>query len=212
MVNSTAASNDGLVPPSRPGGERNGGRRIVLVNGIPASGKSTIAVELSKHTGWLQLSLDNIKNPFLQRLEGVDRELNRTLGRASYQVMWSIVANAPAGSTFILDAWFGFQPKEVLVDYLAGSGVTSVVEIWCDVCATVAASRYQARMDQRLPGHPGAEYLPELIALAERAGPMNLGPVYRVDQSVAMDIDNMADWILRAFNSAANSNNETLRS
>ncbi len=170
------------------------GKRVILVNGIPASGKSRLAVELSAQTGWLQLSLDGIKNPFLQRLQGVDRAFNRILGQASYQVIWSIVADAPQGSTFIVDAWFGFQPKEVLRDYLTQAGVTQVVEIWCQISAELAATRYGARLDQRLPGHLGAEYIPELKILAANAEPISFGPVYYVDQDKPVNIQVIKDW------------------
>jgi len=182
------------------------GKRIVLVNGIPASGKTSLAVELSKRTRWLHLSLDGIKNPFLQLIEGVDRAFNRVLGRASYQAIWSIVADAPPGSTFIVDAWFGFQPKEVLKDYLIQADVTYLAEIWCDISGELAAERYAARLDHRLPGHPGKEYLPELIALANRAEPMAFGPVYRAQQNQPVDINKMNDWITQVFESPVDFN------
>ncbi|WP_410016778.1 AAA family ATPase [Sodalis sp. C49] len=174
-----------------------------MINGIPASGKSTLAAGLSRQSGWLSLSLDGIKNPFLQHLGGVDRTMNRTLGKASYQVIWSIVAQAPAGSTFIIDAWFGFQPRELLAHYLAHAGVTRLVEVWCRISAQLAAARYAARLADRLPGHPGAEYLPELRALAERAGPMALGPIFSVDQDQPQDTRVIYDWIMQTLPRAA---------
>ncbi|MCC3702798.1 AAA family ATPase [Rouxiella badensis] len=171
------------------------GKRVILVNGIPASGKSSLAVALSAKTGWLPLSLDGIKNPFLQRIEGVDRAFNRKLGQASYQVIWSIVADAPQGSTFIVDAWFGFQPKEVLSDYLTQAGVTQILEIWCQVSAETAAARYEARLGERVAGHLGAEYIPELKILAGKAQPMELGPVYYSNQEFPVDINAIKGWI-----------------
>lgn len=171
------------------------GKRVILLNGIPASGKSSLAVELSANTGWLALSVDGIKNPFLQRLEGVDRAFNRKLGQASYQVIWSIIGSAPAGSTFIVDAWFGFQPKELLADYLAQAGISKALEIWCQVSPETAAARYEARLGERLPGHLGAEYIPELKVLAEKAQPMALGPVYYCDRENPADINDIRRWI-----------------
>lgn len=221
MAESRAASNadtratipdeGGLLSIGRRVGQP-GGRQVVLINGIPASGKSTLAAELSARTGWLQLSLDGIKNPFLQYLQPVDREFNRVLGRASYQAIWSIVANAPQGSTLIIDAWFGFQPKEILLAYLAQAGITGVAEVWCEVSGDIAIGRYKARLEHRLPGHPGEEYLPELKALAERAEPMNIGPVYRADQNVPLDIEKIINWIFHAFESPVDIKVNTLRS
>ncbi|MDK4701930.1 ROK family protein [Rhizobium sp. CNPSo 4062] len=175
------------------------GKRVVLVNGVPASGKSRLAKALSLRTGWPVLSLDGIKNPFLQHIGPVDRDFNRTLGKASYQAIWSVIANAPAGSTFIIDAWFGFQPKAQLESYLNAAQIDRVAELWCKVPGSVAGERYASRLKERLPGHPGAEYVPELIALADRAEPMGCGAVMTVDQTEEPDMEAVMAWLSKVF-------------
>ncbi|TPM04956.1 ROK family protein [Mesorhizobium sp. B2-3-10] len=170
-------------------------RRAVLVNGIPASGKSTVSRGIADRMGWPLLALDTVKNPFLEVLGGGDREFNRTLGRASYQAIWSLVGDAPAGSTFIVDAWFGFQPRQVLEDHLRNAGVEHTVEIWCHAPGEVLAERYGARLGQRLPGHPGAAYIPELIELAKRAEPLRRGPLFDVDTTQPIDFEAIAAWL-----------------
>ena len=174
-------------------------KRVVLVNGVPASGKSHLAKLLSQRTGWPVLSLDGIKNPFLEHIGGVDRDFNRTLGKASYQAIWMFIREAPAGSTFIIDAWFGFQPKAVLEAYIQDAGVDRVAELWCKVPGAIAGERYASRLKNRLPGHPGAEYVSELVALADRAKPMECGPVMAIDQTKEPDMDNITAWISKVF-------------
>ncbi|RWE42214.1 MAG: ROK family protein [Mesorhizobium sp.] len=169
--------------------------RAVLVNGIPASGKSTVSRGIADRMGWPLLALDTVKNPFLEVLGGANREFNRTLGRASYQAIWSVVGDAPAGSTFIVDAWFGFQPRQVLEDHLRKAGVEDTVEIWCHAPSKVLAGRYGARLGQRLPGHPGAAYIPELIELAKRAEPLRRGPLFDVDTTQPIDFDAITAWL-----------------
>ena len=175
------------------------GKHVVLVNGVPASGKSRLAKALSERTGWPILSLDKIKNPFLQHIGPVDRDFNRTLGKASYQAIWSVIADAPANSTFIVDAWFGFQPKAQLESYLCDAKIESVAELWCKVPGTVAGERYASRLKDRLPGHPGAEYVPELVALADRAEPMGCGAVMTVDQTKEPDMEAILAWVSQVF-------------
>ncbi|MGB9096102.1 AAA family ATPase [Erwinia sp.] len=170
------------------------GKRVVMVNGIPASGKSSIARALSQASGWPVLSVDGIKEPFMQQFGQLDRPLNRRLGIASYQAIWSVIAAAPQGCTFIVDAWFGFQPKESLVAFLQQANVTSLAEIWCQLPGELAAERYASRLADRLPGHPGAEYIPELVALAERAEPMQLSPVYVADQTKPVSNESIIAW------------------
>lgn len=173
----------------------NAGKRVVMVNGIPASGKSSIANALSGATGWPLLSIDGIKEPFMQQFAEVDRSLNRRLGIASYQAIWSVIAAAPQGCTFIVDAWFGFQPKQTLIAGLHRAGVRSLAEVWCQISGELAAERYASRLADRLPGHPGAEYIPELIALAEKAEPMRLSPLYVADQMQPADNEKIVNWI-----------------
>ena len=176
------------------------GKRLVLVNGVPASGKSGVASELSKATGWPVLSLDTIKNPFLGEIEGVDRPFNRKLGRASLKAMFAIVAEAPAGTTMILDAWFGFQPRELVLELIASSGADYFAEVWCSAPPQVIGERYSARAANRLPGHPGTDYVPELIALAARAEPLRVGGVVEVDTMVEVDAAALKERLSLHFN------------
>jgi len=182
-------------PHTSPSTQSSRPRRAVLVNGIPASGKSTVSRGIADRMGWPLLALDTIKNPFLEVLGGGDRLFNRTLGRASYQAIWSVVGEAPAGATFIVDAWFGFQPREVLEDHLRKAGVEQTFEIWCHAPGEVLAERYGARLDQRPAGHPGAAYIPELIELAKRAEPLRRGPLFDVDTTKPIDFDAITAWL-----------------
>jgi glucokinase len=159
------------------------GHRLVMVNGVPASGKSTVASMISGARGWPLLALDTIKNPFLAEIGNVDRPFNRVLGRASYRAMFDVIGAAPADSTFVVDAWFGFQPRELLRELLEKAEITEIVEIWCSAAPELIADRYRNRAGERLPGHPGAEYADELAILAAKAEPMALGPVLQVDTS-----------------------------
>ena len=128
-------------------------------------------------------------------LGGGDRAFNRMLGRASYQAIWSVVGEAPAGSIFIVDAWFGFQPRRLLEDHLGNAGVELTAEIWCHAPGEVLAERYRARLDQRPAGHPGAAYVPELIELAKRAEPLRRGPLFDVDTTKPVDFDAITGWL-----------------
>ena len=174
-------------------------KRAVLVNGIPASGKSAVALALSRATGWPVLALDTIKNPFLHHLGGADRVGNRTLGRASYQAIFATLRDAPPGTTTIIDAWFGFEPLEVLETHLATAGITETAEIWCHAPAEILAERYGSRLGARLPGHPGADYIPELMALAARATPIGRGPLRDVDTTKPTDTAVLVEWLTRLW-------------
>lgn len=93
-------------------------------------GKSTITRLLAETFSLPVLTIDGIKEPFMARLAPVDRPMNRQLGCAAYEVIWSIVGASPASMVWLIDAWFGFQPRETLQKLLQQAGVEQVIEIW----------------------------------------------------------------------------------
>lgn len=170
-------------------------KRAIFVNGVPASGKSAVARALSDATGWPVLTLDTIKNPFLTILPPGDRLFNRTLGRASYAAIFDLIADAPQGTTVIIDAWFGFQPLETLQDHITRAGLTELAEVWCQAPPETVGARYAARLGSRPAGHPGADYVPELITLAARATPTGLAPRFDVNTTLPLDLPALTAWL-----------------
>ena len=171
------------------------GRRLVMVNGVPASGKSRVAAALSDASGWPVYALDTVKDPFLSEIGGVDRAFNRVLGRASYRAIFALIAAGPPDMTAIVDAWFGFQPRDLLQSLLAEAGIGEVSELFCHAPPGLIAERYRTRAGGRPSGHPGPEYADELRALAERARPMGLGPVHEVDTSGPLNIGAILNFV-----------------
>jgi glucokinase len=170
-------------------------KTAVLVNGVPASGKSTVARALADATGWPLLTLDTIKEAFFAHLGVGDREYNRKLGRASYEAIFALAADFSGGSTIVFDAWFGFQPPEVLERHLARAKIGGTVELWCQATPDVVGARYAARLGQRSAGHLGADYVPELIELAKTAKPLGPYPSLAVDTTQPLALDEVLRWI-----------------
>lgn len=177
-------------------------KTVILVNGVPASGKSTIAKAISVHFDHPYLSIDVIKEPFMAIHDNIDRAFNREMGKSAYQVIWDTVSDAPDGCTYVIDAWFGFQPKETLEQYLKSAGVDQVIEVWNQISPELVSQRYRDRLPFRKEGHPGEEYIPELAALAERASPMRVGTLISVDQDKGFEMGDLLASI--------QSNNRTL--
>jgi glucokinase len=158
-------------------------RTAILVNGVPASGKSTVSRRLSAELSLPLLALDTVKEALFAELGTGDRLHNRRFGRASYGAIWALVGAFPVDAAVVVDAWFGFQPPELLLDHLNRAEVARVIEIWCWAPAEVIAQRYTDRAGQRHAGHLGLDYVPELRLLAERARPLGIGPAISVDTS-----------------------------
>lgn len=175
-------------------------KTAILVNGIPASGKSSVARPLSARLGCPLMTLDTVKDPLFEHFGVGDREHNRKLGRASYAAIFRAVGDWPDPSSVVVDAWFGFQPPEVLEQHLAAAGIDRTAEIWCHAPSQVLAERYRARLGQRSAGHPGESYIPELVELSRHAAPIRRGPVFEVETTRPVPIDDLLDWLGREEN------------
>lgn len=176
-------------------------KKLILVNGIPASGKSTVTQSLSEYFNFPVLSIDEIKEPFMvQFADIIDRPLNRKLGHAAYESMFNIVNSSSSETVFILDAWFGFREKAILENYLKKCGCEKPIEIWNSISSDNVAERYKQRCGCRLKGHPGEEYIPELMRLAETAKPMDFGDVYIYDQNEGGNQADLIAWVRSQLN------------
>ncbi len=161
-------------------------KSAVLVNGVPASGKSTVTRNLvaqleAAGIAAVPLTLDTVKEGLFVHVGTGDRAYNRMLGRASYHAIFNTIAAFPDNLVPVIDAWHGFEPADVLRAHLARSGIGRVAEVWVAIAPAVAAARYRARAAKRHMGHLPASYADELFELAGVARPRSFGPVIEIN-------------------------------
>ncbi len=172
-------------------------RKAIIVNGPPASGKSTIAREMARSFNLPILARDTIQEVLYDVIGTGDREYNRMLGRAGMAVIWAVINNFPLNASVIIDTWCRYPPYDWVVQGLATAGIDRFVEIWCHAPGEILSSRYLSRVGVRHPGHPGKEFAVELIEIAKKAKPMGIGELFLVDTSSPemMDYQKMASWV-----------------
>jgi predicted kinase len=179
---------------------------VVLVSGVPGTGKSTIAGPLAAELGFALLAKDRIKEvladaldvgagvpvgrvPGLWILGPVDPELSRRLGAAAMELMWALAADTPA---VVLDANFWVDDERLRRRIRALSACP--VEVHCTCPVPLAAQRYQARSGSRHRIHAqrgaGGILRPEHIARSAR--PAGAGPVIAVDTAGPVDVPALA--------------------
>lgn len=181
-------------------------KTAILVNGVPASGKSMLARNLvsgltKQRVAAVPFALDTVKEALFAQIGTGDREYNRMLGRASYHAIFNTIAEFPDSLIPVIDAWHGFQPKEVLTSHLKMARIENVLEIWCHVSPDVAAARYRKRSAERHGGHLPASYAEELFELAGTAKPVSIGPVLTTSGEQAFD-PTVIEWVMSHINPA----------
>lgn len=162
-------------------------RRIVLISGPPASGKSTIARPLAEALGFALLTKDDIKESLFASLGGTpgDVAFSRRLSDASMQLLWDLAPRCPR---IVLEANFRTQSEfeRAQVASLIARPRTQLVEVFCHIPLEEAARRFAARARHgRHPAHALREMsIEQLHVYAERFA---LSSVIEVDTCVPVD-------------------------
>lgn len=159
--------------------------RLIVVSGVPAGGKTTLATRLGDDLGMPVLSKDTFKEALFDSLGTGDLAWSRRLGAAAYALLYRTAAQLlAAGAGVLLEA--NFSRGVALVDLLrlGEAARPALVQVEC-ARATVAA-RYAARAVRggRHPGHLDRAYAGGVLADldAGRYEPLSLGwPLLRVD-------------------------------
>jgi predicted kinase len=174
-------------------------RLVILVNGLPGSGKTTLGRPLARRLRLPLLSKDVIKEAHAEVFgaqppdDRPQRDWNRMFGAAANSAMWCLLADSACGAV-LESTWPAGETWELVQSGLEFAQVARPLQIWCEVPLALARQRYTLRHPSRHPVHgdePDNEEWEERWALA---APLPIPDTLHLDTTRPVDLDQIAHW------------------
>jgi predicted kinase len=168
---------------------------VVLVTGLPGSGKTTLARRLSRELRLPLLSKDAIKEAIFDAVSPAGGGVTRAmLNDATDNVLWRQLAACPVGA--VVDMWINpTRGDDARVrSELANLQAATVYEIQCQCPGELAAKRYAARPRSAVH-RVGDEVEREIRNLAALVTPLGVGRALPVDTSAPVQVQLVVGWL-----------------
>jgi predicted kinase len=159
---------------------------LIVIGGLPASGKSKLAERLRARLRWPLLSKDVYKEMLFDTLGIGDRDWSRRLSKAAYALLFAEADRLlDCGQSYIIEGNFRWAEHRQRFDDLAARNA-QFIQVACRADPSVLVERFRLRAQsgQRHPGHVDIESLSEieseLLMAVQRALPLG-APVVECD-------------------------------
>jgi predicted kinase len=129
---------------------------LIIINGLPATGKTTFAEKLSQEFDLPLLVRDKIKETLFDSLGHSDREWSRKLGSASFDLLWKMTEELmKTKMPFIVESPFNKElDSQRLIEYREKFGY-EMLQIILKTPGEIRFERFVERVTtgSRHPGH-----------------------------------------------------------
>jgi predicted kinase len=179
---------------------------LVVVTGLPGTGKTTIAERLGDRLSFPVLRKDAFKEILFDRLGWSDEDWSDLLDEACYDMLWSLCdTELRAGRTIIVESNFEPEVHAARIAELGQQHQARLIEVHCRTDRPVLVERFKERVEsgERHPGHAEQseevmeeEAIPKLLHDPEPwLGVTEARRGVDTTDRDAVDIDEISRWV-----------------
>ncbi len=171
--------------------------KLIIIIGLPATGKTTLSLKVSKTFDLPLISRDEIKVQIMDKVGWGDREWSKKVGQASYSLLdYTAKQLSRSKSSFILESDFAPEFANEKFNLIHQQGY-DIIQIVCSASNDVILDRWKKRAAKNsshpssTEGEQGLNELLETIAKGQRQ-PLNVpSEIIYVDTSDSIGIDHL---------------------
>ena len=133
---------------------------LILVSGLPGTGKTTLAKKISEEFKIPLLSNDAIKETMWDTLgHDFDFEFTNKIGQTSFEVLFHCVnALASKGVSLVVEAHFNPEMNNPKLNDLKKKYGVNLLQIYCDCETETLRKRFKDRMETNPSYHAGHKH------------------------------------------------------
>jgi len=156
--------------------------RLVIINGLPGVGKTTLATQLAQDLGLPLIGKDMLKEFLFDQVGSTNLEDSRFLGKVSVKMLYALLKEYIASdkSLMIENAFYAeFARPEITA--LIGDKPVDIIEVYCETAETTRHGRISSRIadGSRHTGHHDSMSLLEVSS--DTYAPLAIGELLRYD-------------------------------
>lgn len=187
---------------------------LVVVTGLPGTGKTTIAERLGDRLSLPVIRKDAFKEILFDRLGWSDEDWSDLLDLACYDMVWALCdTELRAGRAIIVES--NFEPAEhaARIAELGQEYQAHLIEVLCRTDRSVLVDRFKERVEsgERHPGHAEQsdevmeeEAIPKLLNDPEPwLGVTETRRTVDTTDLDAVDIDEISQWVAAGLEQAS---------
>ena len=141
----------------------NSGQKLVIIGGVPATGKTTTTEFLAKETEFQVVAWDRLKESVWDVCATRDKEMNAEIGSCMFGVFKQYIESyLKRGESVIAEATFTWESDADWINGLAQKYGVHLYQVWHTADSEVAKHRFKQRWEagKRHPGHfADAQYI-----------------------------------------------------